>query len=373
MPKKKAFTLIELLVVIAIIGLLATVSVIALGNVRAKARDAKRVADVNEIRTALLMFFSDKGRYPTVGEFNSGSIYSTSTNGTTTYMAAIPAAANPPDGACSSSDNNFKYTSNSAGSSYKLSFCLGGAVSQIAAGNNCVNLSGYMNPSECFLPPDLPNLKLWLDASDKNAVFTDSGCSVKVQNNNDPVGCWQDKSGNGNNAIQTYSPYNPLWQNNQLNGKSILYFDGNSSSLATANFGLAQPETVFLVDKINTLGGVPVDGYYPGNNMQWFMSGSSITLFAGGYGPGISNTTGNYYLFSSCINGANSYIQKNNEISATGNAGTSDGGGVTIGHYPPDGYYTNEDVAEMIVYGGVLADNEKLEVQNYLNKKYNLY
>jgi len=110
MKPKKAFTLIELLVVIAIIGLLATVSVIALNNARAKGRDAKRVADVKQIQTALELFFNDKGRYPTAAEFSLGSIYSTSTLGTSTYMAIIPNPPNPVDGNCNSAINSYKYS-----------------------------------------------------------------------------------------------------------------------------------------------------------------------------------------------------------------------------------------------------------------------
>jgi prepilin-type N-terminal cleavage/methylation domain-containing protein len=61
---KKGFTLIELLVVIAIIGLLSSMSVYAINVARMKARDAKRLADMRQIQTALNFYHDDHGAWP---------------------------------------------------------------------------------------------------------------------------------------------------------------------------------------------------------------------------------------------------------------------------------------------------------------------
>lgn len=72
--KQKGFTLIELLVVISIIGLLAAVVLVSLNNARKKGRDAKRDADLQQIYTAINLFYSQNGCLPiTTGSTCTGA------------------------------------------------------------------------------------------------------------------------------------------------------------------------------------------------------------------------------------------------------------------------------------------------------------
>ena len=57
--RNKGFTLIELLVVIAIIGLLASIVLVAVQGPRTSARDAKRVADMRGLQTAMELCYGD--------------------------------------------------------------------------------------------------------------------------------------------------------------------------------------------------------------------------------------------------------------------------------------------------------------------------
>ena len=58
------FTLIELLVVIAIIGILAVLVLINIPSIKAKSRDARRVADIKSLQEGLTMYYSDNQFYP---------------------------------------------------------------------------------------------------------------------------------------------------------------------------------------------------------------------------------------------------------------------------------------------------------------------
>lgn len=150
---KKGFTLIELLVVIAIIGLLSTIAVVALNSARTKSRDAKRVADVKQMQTALELAFAETNGYPVaatstvLGAGNAkvlcadegvAVLLAAATTCETTFMPLIPLAPTPPTG------NSYTYAGSAA--TYEILFTLEGAVGSLAAGQVKATPSGMINP-----------------------------------------------------------------------------------------------------------------------------------------------------------------------------------------------------------------------------------
>jgi len=140
--KQKGFTLIELLVVIAIIGVLSTMAVIALGSARIKARDAKRVADMRQVMSALELYYNDAGAYPVSAGVVPGSAISYSG---TTYMALVPTNPSPNnDGTCPAT-TNYAYSSINSAASYIITYCLGGTIGDLAAGTHRASPNGLAN------------------------------------------------------------------------------------------------------------------------------------------------------------------------------------------------------------------------------------
>jgi prepilin-type N-terminal cleavage/methylation domain-containing protein len=160
--KRKGFTLIELLVVIAIIGLLSTLAVVALNSARQKSRDAKRVADVKQVQTALELYFNDQDAYPAgttlalgagtgINDCTTECDTISATNGIaaaaagTTYMALIPA---DPSGtaectAVSTAACVYSYSGlNSPVDQYEILFYLEANTGSLSLGVNCATEAG---------------------------------------------------------------------------------------------------------------------------------------------------------------------------------------------------------------------------------------
>lgn len=119
LSRSKGFTLIELLVVIAIIGILASIVLTSLASTQGKARDARRMEDINSIQKALALYLTTSGSYPIVTS-------TTTLTGTDTVMTALIAAEDLPTAPKDpqSPIYNYTYVSNSTGSTYTLGWCL---------------------------------------------------------------------------------------------------------------------------------------------------------------------------------------------------------------------------------------------------------
>ncbi len=116
---------------------LTSVGVEALATARAKARDAKREADMMQISSALELYYNDFGGYPTVdsnGEPMGLTPY---------YIGVLPTAPEPSDGNCSNYYNTYWYTpmgtkqiikGQTVYSSYTYSFCIGADAGAHKAG-----------------------------------------------------------------------------------------------------------------------------------------------------------------------------------------------------------------------------------------------
>ncbi len=74
---KRGFTLIELMIVVSVIGLVLSLTVFGFQRSRASSRDAKRKADLETLKSALVIYKADNGVYPSTG----GAWWGVSVNG----------------------------------------------------------------------------------------------------------------------------------------------------------------------------------------------------------------------------------------------------------------------------------------------------
>jgi len=259
-----------------------------------------------------------------------------------------------------------------------------------------------------FQPPSLPNIGLWLDASDVSTLFQNSDGTGTVTNGS-AVGYWGDKSGNSRNVTKT-GTVRPTFQTSIKNGLSIVRFDGIDDVLSGTGFmyNSVAGVTIFTVVKGNPNAGreligermtnPSVAGIYgpiqakvfgfsnPSpilNSFIWLGSSNNILLRTTAsvnrdYGTAFDNTwrlvgciddvpNANYKAF---IDGVQTGNQAYDNASLDPNR-TSPFNNLNIGAGTSGGSLAFEcDLAEVIVYTRVLAGTERQAVEKYLKIKW---
>jgi len=127
---KPGFTLIEVLVAATIIALLTSIGVVSYQAANRQARDAKRKADLEQIRAALQIYRGDCGAYPASVSFG-GSLTGNCTGSSVTYMQQVP----------QDSKFSYSYKSLSPRASYVLCAHLEGDAAYTGCPNACVTNS----------------------------------------------------------------------------------------------------------------------------------------------------------------------------------------------------------------------------------------
>lgn len=225
-----------------------------------------------------------------------------------------------------------------------------------------------------FLPTEISNLSLWLDASKITGV---DGGTIQQ---------WNDLSGNNNHAIQMNLANKPLLKTGVLNGFPVVRFDGIDDYLTIASQTYGNELSIFIVSKINQAKESYIydGGYNSSGSFLLMTSATAGQIQFATYSTGIMSTSFDCYVndkfrLLDIVRKSNTDITLNENGSKLETLNTSS---VTISSDVKNhnigfatqrnkaGTYADMDVAEIIIYKKALTDSERMKVQNYLLLKY---
>ncbi len=161
----------------------------------------------------------------------------------TAYTAtAVPGAAGLTNVACTAASSPCTLTGMIDGVAYTVTVTATSSVGTGAA-SSPVSLTSY--PASIMTTSAM---RLWLDGADLSSMFTASGCSGAVTTTGQAVGCWRDKSGQGNDLSQGTANRRPT--TTSFGGLVVPQFDGSNDAMARGSSTLpigTSASTTFVV------------------------------------------------------------------------------------------------------------------------------
>ena len=215
-----------------------------------------------------------------------------------------------------------------------------------------------------FSPADIPNLKMWLDATQITA------------NDGDKVSVWQDVSGNGFNAIVNAPLTAPTYKTNGLNGNPVVNFVASLGQALRAHPTVDIPYTLFVVARLTGGANERVFASMNSNYLVGWWNGREDVMYAGnGFVADLAPASTTWKQYTAKGTGALTSFYKNGSLLAENSAGTSGlFGGVALSGYisSTTQELSNCEIAEVLIYNVVLTDIDRQAIENYLMSKWGL-
>jgi hypothetical protein len=224
-----------------------------------------------------------------------------------------------------------------------------------------------------FSPADLPGLTVWLDASQLSGTADGA-----------PIAVWPDLSGTGNDGNVVGSP-GPAYRHNSLNGLPVVRFTVGEGRIRGDHAGTLD-YTVSYVVRCWALdgdgrGGRAFSTPYPGTNATNFLIGYHLQVQDAMYDPGTGwinsgvdygAMPGPWKLYTGSGDGT-SYFYINQVLSGSG-ASVGLGDGYCLSGVDPTstGETMSCEVAEFTIYDRRLTDDERGQLETYLQAKWGL-
>lgn len=237
-------------------------------------------------------------------------------------------------------------------------------------------------------PADITGLELWLRA-DAGTLQSSGGSAA--DSDGDPVGEWEDQSGNGIDFTQSTASSKPTLKLDMINKQPLIRFDGSNDDLSRQSDWLSGAQGAVFMVGMDQGGRSPLSLGFSASTNQYMVFyydfNESIGLIQREsdtndriYGDdtyednvpllGMWSSTGSSYHFR--LNGEDQDL--------TVEAGSNSGdwfGDTTIQNWwlgrQTNGFGTNYfevDIAEIVIYNSYLSSSDISDVESYLGNKY---
>jgi hypothetical protein len=228
-----------------------------------------------------------------------------------------------------------------------------------------------------FSPLSITGMVFWLKAD--GTLWQDSGRTTPAVANSDPVGAWDDASGNVRHFLQTTPGDRPLFYTNALNNlpgvKVGDVSDQLNSPSITHGIGTGDFYIVFVAQKTSTGDRLLLQNT-TSENPDFYISESPANKFAV-YGPGDMPfsvlSAANHIIEFQRNAGTLSAVVDGTADPTTYSAGFSFANGIQYLFGNSTGQRPLGYLFEMILYKGLPSSGQRTSLRSYLNTKWAVY